>query len=243
MRRASCPYYYYRAALGGLGAALAFFHENKEDKARRQKGGIDAPEIPPGVTGVAAAYTTNESWIVSGFHQGNYWRDRIRYQGMIGYADINLRFYGSKQRSSEKIDDDGEQYNIKGGVFKQNLKFRITQSNFFFGLDCNFLGTETKLVASSIPGSTGEQMDSRIGGWGVVAYYDSKDSRFTLDTGVDGQIVYSVYDKVLDDRLTSAYRGVIAEAVNMPNRESRMLLIKPRQLARDKVKKERQKKG
>ena len=56
-------------ALGGFGAgaALAFFHESEEEKARRLSGEIEELDLPPSVSGAVAAYTVNDSWFGAGF--------------------------------------------------------------------------------------------------------------------------------------------------------------------------------
>lgn len=184
-------------ALGGfgLGMAAVFFHEDKDEKARRQRGEIEASTLPPSMTGVAAAYTANESWIAGGFHQGSYHKDRIRYSGVLGYANINLKFYGLGDESP--IDSDGEKYNIKGTIFNQELKFRLGASNFFLGGLYSYLGTDVDFESTSIPGLQGQKSESATAGLGLVAFFDSRDNIVTPDSGVDGKIVYTRYDEAL----------------------------------------------
>lgn len=184
-------------ALGGfgLGMAAAFFHEDKDEKAKRQSGEIEISGLPPSVSGVAAAYTANESWIVGGFHQGSYSKDRIRYTGLLGYADINLKFYGLGDESP--IDSDGEKYNIQGVVFNQEVKFRLGGSNFFLGGLYSYLGTDIDFQSTSVPGLQGQKAESNTAGLGMVAYFDSRDNIMTPDSGVDGKIVFTQYDEAL----------------------------------------------
>lgn len=67
----------------GTGAALAgvlYYNPN------------DAPQ--PWVTGVAAGYTSTDSWGGGLFHQMSLDDDRFRLTGLVGYGDAKLKFYG-----------------------------------------------------------------------------------------------------------------------------------------------------
>lgn len=180
-------------ALGGfgLGAALAFFHEDKGEKARRQIGEIELPELPPSVSGVAAAYTANESWLGAGFHQGSYKKDSIRYTGVVGTASINLRFYGRSDRGN--ISDDGESFEINGGFIFQDLRFRLGQSRFFLGAEYSYLNSEVKFENPGIPDIGNENLDAASAGAGPILFFDSRDNYFTPETGFDAKLVYAFY--------------------------------------------------
>lgn len=56
--------------------------------------------LPPSVSVLAGGYTENDSWFVGGGHMGSWKEDSIRYQGIIGMADLNLKFYGVGEGSS-----------------------------------------------------------------------------------------------------------------------------------------------
>jgi hypothetical protein len=72
----------------GGGLALAYFHKDRDPNA--PKG------LSPTVSFAAAAYTSNNTWLTIGGHQGSYLKDRIRYLGVLGYVSVNLTFYGSE---------------------------------------------------------------------------------------------------------------------------------------------------
>ena len=184
-------------ALGGigLGAALAFFHEDKSEKARRQRGEIESPQLPPSVSGFAAAYTANESWLGAGFHQGSYKKDSIRYVGAIGTASINLRFYGRNDGSN--ISDDGESFEINGGFLFQDLRFRLGQSRFFLGAEYTYLNSEVRFDNAGIPDIGNENLDAASAGAGPILFFDSRDNYFTPESGFDAKLVYSFYRKGL----------------------------------------------
>lgn len=181
-------------ALGsfGLGAALAFFHEDKEQQERRQSGEIESPELPPSVSGVAAAYTANDSWLAGGFHQGSYKEDAIRYTGALGYARVNLRFFGLNDKDTG-VKDNGEQYEITGTFFMQDVRFRIAESNWFIGGEYTYLKSDTKFKNTAVPGLEGQKLDASTAGAGLIIFYDSRDNYFTPVSGVDGKLVYTLY--------------------------------------------------
>jgi hypothetical protein len=79
----------------GLGAGLAFFHKSEEDiKRAKQKKEDEMLSLPPSISFAAGVYTQNDSWLLGAGHFGSWKKDRIRYLGAVGGADINLKFYG-----------------------------------------------------------------------------------------------------------------------------------------------------
>ena len=175
----------------GAGAALAFFHETKDEQARRQRGEIVELEIPPSVSGVAAAYTANDSWLAAGFHQGSYKQDSIRYLGALGTAKINLKFYGRDQTSS--IDDSGEKFTIEGNFLLQDLRFRIGNSKLFLGGEYVYLNSDTRFDVPGLPEISNERLSATTAGAGVLALYDTRDNYFTPVSGWDAKFVYTFY--------------------------------------------------
>lgn len=180
-------------ALGGFGAGavLAFFHESKEEKARRLSGEIEELEIPPGVSGLAAAYTVNDSWFGAGFHQGSYKKDTIRYTGAIGAAGINLKFYGRQEDSV--VSDDGASFSIDGRFLFQDILFRLGNSKWFLGGEYIYLGSDVSFDIAGLPELSNEKLESNSAGAGLIVFYDSRDNYFTPVTGVDGKLVYTFY--------------------------------------------------
>ena len=45
---------------------------------------------PPTITGIAAAYTDSGTWAVGIGHSASWKKDKIRYSGVLGYADVKL---------------------------------------------------------------------------------------------------------------------------------------------------------
>ena len=45
---------------------------------------------PPTITGIAAAYTDSGTWAVGIGHSASWKKDKIRYSGVLGYANVKL---------------------------------------------------------------------------------------------------------------------------------------------------------
>ena len=74
----------------GLGLAGVFFHKPGPDDRKPKDGQVMLTDI----SAVAAAYTGNDSWFVGGGHFNTMRQDKLRYTGMLGYADMNLTYFG-----------------------------------------------------------------------------------------------------------------------------------------------------
>ena len=69
----------------GLAAAgLYFITKENNDNQKFQK---------PDLVGLAGGYTENGTWFVGGGYSGYWKNDRIRYRGLLAYADVNLTYY------------------------------------------------------------------------------------------------------------------------------------------------------
>lgn len=75
---------------------------------------------------VAGGLTSNNTWLALGAYLGFWNQDKIRYRGIFGYAEANLKYYGFV--NSQPID-----FSLNSFVFIQQALFRIKESNFFLG--------------------------------------------------------------------------------------------------------------
>ncbi len=165
----------------GGGLAVAFFHDS--DEAVPPGDDINAMQtLPPSISFAAGAYTENDSWLVGGGHIASWKQDSIRYTGIAGYGDFNLRFYGVE--SDANPNDLGLNFNIQGFFLLQELIFRIRESNFFLGGRYSFLSTEVGFdILGDIPDAPRDQFDSSTGGLGLILKYDSRDSIVSPNRG------------------------------------------------------------
>jgi len=125
--------------------AIGFLHESKDEEKP-----TDDPNamlhLPPSVSFVTGAYTENGRWFAGGGHAASWSKDTIRYTGVAGYGDFNLKFYGVE--SEVNPEDVRLEFNIKGAFLLQELIFRIRESNFFIGGRYSYLGSDIEFKLS-----------------------------------------------------------------------------------------------
>jgi len=166
----------------GAGLALAFFHDAGDEPPSSDD--INARvSLPPSVSFAVGAYTENDSWILGGGHIASWKNDSIRYAGILGYADMNLKFYGVE--SGVNPEDRGFRFNVQGGFLLQELLFRIEKSDFFLGGRYSYLGTDIDFSSLiPVPGVPRLALDSNTAGLGLLVRYDSRDNIVSPDEGV-----------------------------------------------------------
>lgn len=166
----------------GAGLALAFFHDAGDEPPSSDD--INARvSLPPSVSFAVGAYTENDSWILGGGHIASWKNDSIRYAGILGYADMNLKFYGVE--SGVNPEDRGFRFNVQGGFLLQELLFRIKKSDFFLGGRYSYLGTDIDFSSLiPVPGVPRLALDSNTAGLGLLVRYDSRDNIVSPDKGV-----------------------------------------------------------
>jgi hypothetical protein len=173
----------------GGGAALLFFHETDEQKAKRELYPDEVTNIPPSVTGVVGAATSNGSKLAGVFHSGNWQDDNIRYLGGIFGAEFNLKYYG-------EASDQANNFNIKGLYFFQDIDFRIAGSNFFVGADYVNMNSEASFdMSSMLPGIDPLALDSNDAHVGLKVTYDSRDNQFSARTGTKAGLKANMHGK------------------------------------------------
>jgi hypothetical protein len=156
----------------GGGLAAAFFHKPKGEDALDENG---VPLITPSVSAVAAAYTENDSWFVGGGHLGVWKQDHIRYTGILGYADLNLNFFGKNQ--SENVS--GADVEIKGTFIDQEFIFRLADSNWFLGGSYRLLNTDVSFnTGIDVPGI--DRLDDGMTSSGIssIVKYDNRNNMY-----------------------------------------------------------------
>ena len=126
------PIFITEPAIGkGLGAAIAYFHAQKPDDAPQATTGRELKDVgrpgkpPPTVTGLAAAYTNNDTSFIGLGHMRSMREDRYRFVGMIANANIYSSVYAG---------DIPFNFNMEGGLFHTNFKARMGESDVFLGL-------------------------------------------------------------------------------------------------------------
>lgn len=179
---------------GGLGAAALFFHTPREDELD-QPPRDDSEFVLPNITAIAGAATTNDSWFIGGGHFAHWRDDRIRYEGAIGYASINLEFFGFVDGFQ---DEQGVAFNTEGLFTEHPFSFRIGDSDWFFGAGWDFYKLETQFdLGLDIPGIDPVQLDIQLSGLELFVTYDDLDNMFTPNSGMKARLAIGRKDEVI----------------------------------------------
>ena len=166
----------------GGGLALAFMHDPENDTTEVKDDPNSMLRLPPSISFGAGGYTENESWFLAGGHVASWKGDNIRYTGVAGYGDFNLKFYGVQTESNP--DDDSFNFNINGFFFLQEMIFRIKQSNFFAGARFSYLASDVKFkLFEGIPEMDDSEVSTSSGGLGGIFTYDSRDNIVSPNSG------------------------------------------------------------
>jgi hypothetical protein len=84
----------------------------------------------PDIAALAGGYTQNGSWFAGGGYAGFWKDDHIRYRGVLGYGDVNLKYYG---RGGGFLEKNPAKFSIESLFFLQQVIFRIKESPFMIG--------------------------------------------------------------------------------------------------------------
>jgi len=201
----------------GLGIAALFFHPPEDYTEERyaaaglrkdeelpdtgfgdetdSEPGAGADFVLPDVTVIGAGGTSNGTRFLGGGHFAHWKDDTVRYQGVAGYASINLKFYGLP--GFPPIDN-GLDFNGEGLFIDQKLSWRLQDSDFFLGTSYTFLEVDATFDPGQIiPGLPSINRTLRQSGIGVFMVYDSRDTIFTPGTGTEVEISATVNDKAI----------------------------------------------
>jgi len=176
---------------GGLGAAAVFFHAPRNyEKGSSTK---DGEFVVPNISAIAGAVTGNDSWFLGGGHFAHWKNDRVRYEGVIGVASINLKFFGfpDGQQFSQGI-----RFNTEGFFTEHPISFRIGSGRWFAGAGWDYYDLKTEIdLGLGIPGIDPLQLDMRLSGLQLFLQYDSLDNMFTPNSGLEAEITVGRKDE------------------------------------------------
>jgi outer membrane protein assembly factor BamA len=172
-------------------------------------------------------YSSSESWGAGVAQKTFLYEDRLRLNGLAGYGNINMDFYGIGSAAG----NNGVSVPItqKGFFFMPEALTRIT-GRLYGGLRYRYLGMETVLNLNELAGKginlppiTGTVKSSAVG---LVMNYDSRDNSFNPSGGIfldgnaifaaealgsdfDYQIYQAAYNQYFQiaDRMVLAYRA------------------------------------
>lgn len=180
----------------GLGVVGLFFHGNDKKKPKKE-----GSTLPQSISIVGALATKNGTKGGALGHVTFWDEDRIRYQGIIGYASINLDFY-----TFPEVDLlTPISLNIEGPAVVQNVKVRYGDSNFFFGGKQIYRHVDLSLANKPfenlpIPDNVLDEqikLDVNTSGIGAIMEYDSRDNPLDPEQGFDYKAEYLIYNHAI----------------------------------------------
>lgn len=152
--------------------------------------------IPPSMTGAVAIATENGTKIGGAYHVGFWKKDTIRTMTFLGAPDAFLDFYPNKDYLPAEMK---VTMNLSGLAGYQEVKFRYKESNWFLGGDYTYLGFDTspKNKTGIKPLDDLMTQETHLSGLSLKALYDTRNSIFTPDKGLFGQIRVTNYNKAI----------------------------------------------
>jgi hypothetical protein len=189
----------------GGGIALAWFSESIRDAAASARPG--GRVTPPNIYGLAVFGTENGTKGGAFGARMSFDEDRWRYRGLLGWASVNLDFYGIGGDLAPGIGKIG--YNLKGAVSFQEATRRIGESDNFIGARWLYLD-----FSSSLHNEEGnahlqpKEFAQTSSGLGLTFVHDSRDNIFTTRSGIEAALDATFYGPYVgSDNTFQAYRG------------------------------------
>lgn len=145
----------------GLVFGGAYFYSQTEDQKKAQ---------PASVTGAAGVYTDNDSRALVVVHQ-NYWnKNKWRFTGALGAADLRL----SLTAPDETAGTQGADWRVKGDFLFARLSRKFS-SNWYGGAITRFVDVEQSIETDAQSRDFDTSPDARSVGLGATVEYDSRD--------------------------------------------------------------------
>ena len=169
----------------GLALGFSFFHDKPQV--------VNYPGQPPrvilpSITTVFGAGTENGTWSLGLGHIG-VWNDgKIRYVGALGYANLDLDWFGR----GDSLGGQSISYTNDVLFLYQKITFKLGDSDLFLGPQYRFLATDASFARDATDsGVPAIDLQSQTAGLGVVLAYDSLDQPFSPTRGIRAEVTYS----------------------------------------------------
>jgi len=143
----------------------------------------------PDIVGAGAGYTQNGTWFAGAEYAGFWKDDMIRYRGIFGYGNINLKYYGA---GHPELADNPAEFSIASYFFLQQALFRISDSPFMLGGKYIFSKTEvTAFEESKLPAVDPRDFDFINSGIGLIGEYETFNNVLSPSRGIRIQLSYT----------------------------------------------------
>lgn len=172
----------------GLAGGLAFIDKPQGDT----QAGFGRPDV----TAVGGMFTEKGAWGVMAGDMRHWLDDRLQTLVGLGYASINLDFYGIGD--DRALANEPLAYTLEplGGVAK--IRYRLAHSRWWAGLGYTFATTRVAFDAPpATPGLPPFQRDSQVGGLTPTLSYDSRDNLFTPTRGTFAEATAGLFSEAL----------------------------------------------
>jgi hypothetical protein len=170
----------------GLAIGLSYFH-SEPTEVPDPSGSGPSRFIMPSTTVLMGAATENGTWAGGLAHLGVWDKGRIRYVGAVGYASLDLDWFGK----GESLGGQSIAYTNDVFFLVQNIRFKLGSSDFYMGPLYRYFDTDAEFGSSTLnSGIPDIELQSRTSGIGVQASYDSLDHPFQPRQGwrADGTV-------------------------------------------------------
>jgi hypothetical protein len=173
----------------GFGGALAalYFIPKKSNKNNKFQ--------MPDIVGVAGGLTENGTWFAGAGYFGFWKDDHIRYRGVVGYGDVNLKYYGN---GGDFLNNNPIGFALNSFGFLQQAMFRISESRFMLGGKYIFTKTEVSVFnETDIPWFDPRDFNLQNSGLGVIAEYENFDNFLSPNKGLKVNLDYIQYLEIM----------------------------------------------
>lgn len=187
----------------GLYLGLVFIHDSIQNRAQlvteHNEDGTPKRLPPPSISALVGFGTSNGSWGSGLAHMHVSKENRYRYLGALMYTELALEFYGTGNGligPGDPIDYDMDSY-----FFLQQLTRRMGDSDFFLGGNYVYLSSDVALdIGSSTPlppWFPALEQNITSAGVGLIAEYDTRNSIFTPDSGINAKVVSTFFGEAV----------------------------------------------
>ena len=171
---------------GLVGAGVYFFPKKKSSNNEFKM---------PDIVGIGGGYTQNGTWFAGAGYAGFWKDDQIRYLGVFGYGNINLKYYGS---GNDYLANNPAKFSIESYFLLQQALFRIKKSHFLLGGKYLFMKTNVAAFEESkIPEVNPSDFDLINSGIGFISEYETFNNILSPTKGLRVHLSYLQFLKIL----------------------------------------------
>lgn len=162
----------------GYGGILSLAYMQENIKSNREN-------TPRTITGIAGGATSTGTWLTSVFHNQSFNNDKIRYVGLIGYADVFLDYYLLESIDLVKFPI---QTNLKFWGTQHEMIFRLGNSKFFIGPQYRFMNINGGIKLEATHPEFDDlvfyrKIKEKVSALALLGNYDNRDQILSPVTG------------------------------------------------------------